>query len=86
MLAQTYPFSTDRRQRTTRLDHPGTLANDSIGERLLEVIDERQTGETILDEALRLMKGQQEIEKLSVNTWIDLLSGESLSLNLFCLS
>ncbi|KAH6883609.1 golgi phosphoprotein 3 domain-containing protein [Coprinopsis sp. MPI-PUGE-AT-0042] len=46
-------------------------------ERLVEVIDERQTGETILDEALRLMKGQQEIEKLSVNTWIDLMSGET---------
>ena len=44
---------------------------------MVEVIDERQTGETILDEALRLMKGQQEIEKLSVNTWIDLMSGTS---------
>ncbi|TFK18626.1 GPP34-domain-containing protein [Coprinopsis marcescibilis] len=47
------------------------------GERIVEVIDERQTGETLLDEALRLMKGQQEIEKLSVNTWIDLMSGET---------
>ncbi|EAU87282.2 golgi phosphoprotein 3 domain-containing protein [Coprinopsis cinerea okayama7 len=47
------------------------------GERIVEVIDDRQTGETILDEALRLMKGQQDIEKLSVNTWIDLMSGET---------
>jgi golgi phosphoprotein 3 len=48
-------------------------------------LDERQTGETILDEALRMMKGQQDPvsqggggEKLSVNNWIDLLSGESI--------
>ncbi|KAG7089738.1 hypothetical protein E1B28_011392 [Marasmius oreades] len=53
-------------------------------ERILEVLDDRQTGETILDEALRMMKGQQDPvaqggggEKLSVNNWIDLLSGET---------
>ncbi|KAH9948057.1 Golgi phosphoprotein 3-domain-containing protein [Amylocystis lapponica] len=45
-------------------------------ERLVEVIDERQTGETILDETLRMMK-TQEGEHLAVNTWIDLLSGET---------
>lgn len=48
-----------------------------LPERLVEVIDERQTGETILDEALKLMKMQQETEKLGVNSWIDLLSGTS---------
>lgn len=47
----------------------------SISERLIEVIDDKQTGETILDEALKMMKGQQAIEKLSINSWIDLLSG-----------
>jgi hypothetical protein len=47
----------------------------SISERLIEVIDDKQTGETILDEALKMMKGQQTIEKLSINAWIDLLSG-----------
>lgn len=47
----------------------------TIAERLIEVIDDRQTGETILDEALKMMKGQEEA-KMSVNTWIDLLSGE----------
>jgi Golgi phosphoprotein 3 len=48
-----------------------------VSERLVEVVDDRQTGETILDEALRLMKMQQETEKLAVNSWIDLLSGPS---------
>ncbi|TFK34383.1 GPP34-domain-containing protein [Crucibulum laeve] len=48
-----------------------------VSERLVEVIDDRQTGETILDESLKIMKSQQELEKLSINTWIDLLSGET---------
>jgi Golgi phosphoprotein 3 len=42
-------------------------------ERTIEVIDERQTGETILDEALRVMKMQE--EKLAISNWVDLLSG-----------
>lgn len=48
-----------------------------LSERLVEVIDERTTGETILDEALRMMKGQQEVEKIGVGSWVDLLSGPS---------
>lgn len=47
-----------------------------LAERLVEVIDDRQTGETILDEALRMMKAQ-ESERMSINSWIDLLSGTS---------
>ncbi|EJF58163.1 GPP34-domain-containing protein [Dichomitus squalens LYAD-421 SS1] len=47
-----------------------------LSERLVEVLDDRQTGETILDEALRMMKGQ-ESERISVNGWVDLLSGET---------
>ena len=49
-----------------------------VSERIVEVIDTRLTGETILDEALKMMK-QQEVtaEKLAVNNWIDLLSGMS---------
>jgi hypothetical protein len=43
----------------------------------VEVIDDRQTGETILDETLRMMKAQQDVEKIAVNSWIDLLSGQS---------
>ena len=51
-----------------------------LSERVLEVIDERSTGETLLDEALKMMKAQEGIEKMAVNTWIDLLSGEYLIL------
>jgi len=47
-----------------------------LADRLVEVIDDRQTGETILDEALRMMKAQ-ESERMSINSWIDLLSGET---------
>jgi len=45
-----------------------------LPDRLIEVIDERQTGETILDEALKMIKTS---EKMGVGTWIDLLSGET---------
>ncbi|GLB39468.1 putative golgi phosphoprotein 3 (GPP34) [Lyophyllum shimeji] len=48
----------------------------AIADRLVEVIDDRQTGETILDEALRMMKGQEH-DKMGINSWIDLLSGET---------
>jgi Golgi phosphoprotein 3 len=48
-----------------------------LADRLVEVIDDRQTGETILDEALRMMKSQEESERMSINSWIDLLSGTS---------
>ena len=42
------------------------------------MVDERMTGETVLDEALKLIRDKgKEGEKLSVNTWIDLMSGES---------
>ncbi|KAK9476279.1 Golgi phosphoprotein 3-domain-containing protein [Lipomyces japonicus] len=46
-------------------------------DRLIEVIDEKLTGEVLLDEALKLMKGG---EKMSVATWIDLMSGETWNL------
>ena len=44
-----------------------------FSERFVEVVDERATGEVLLDEALRMMK----MERQSVAGWIDLLSGES---------
>ncbi|KAF8056518.1 Golgi phosphoprotein 3-domain-containing protein [Lyophyllum atratum] len=47
-----------------------------IADRLVEVIDDRQTGETILDEALKMMKTQDH-DKMGINSWIDLLSGET---------
>lgn len=47
-----------------------------VSERIVEVIDTRLTGETILDEALKMMKQQEATgEKIAVNSWIDLLSG-----------
>lgn len=47
--------------------------------RYIEVVDERLTGEVILDEALKMMKVS---ERMSVGTWIDLMSGE----HILCLS
>ncbi|KAJ3299398.1 hypothetical protein HK104_009099 [Borealophlyctis nickersoniae] len=47
-----------------------------FAERLLEVVDERATGEVLLDEALKLIK----LEKQSVGNWIDLMSGETWNL------
>lgn len=54
-----------------------------VSDRIIEVIDDRQTGETILDEALKMMKMQQEVEKLSINSWVDLLSGKFFFFNPF---
>jgi len=47
-------------------------------ERVVEVIDTRLTGETILDETLKMMKQTETAgEKMAINTWVDLLSGET---------
>jgi hypothetical protein len=43
-----------------------------LPDRIIEVIDDTLTGEVLLDEALKLMKSS---EKMSVSSWIDLLSG-----------
>jgi golgi phosphoprotein 3 len=43
-----------------------------LADRHIEVIDERLTGEVLLDEALKMMKSS---EKMSVGSWIDLMSG-----------
>ncbi|KAI9188631.1 Golgi phosphoprotein 3 [Polychytrium aggregatum] len=45
-------------------------------ERLVEVVDDRSTGEVLLDEAVRIMKQ----DKQSVGNWIDLMSGETWNL------
>lgn len=44
-----------------------------LADRVIEVIDETLTGEVLLDEALKMMKSS---EKMSVSSWIDLMSGE----------
>ncbi|KAG6815713.1 hypothetical protein H0H87_012029 [Tephrocybe sp. NHM501043] len=63
------------RRRIALVKDPNRRRNP-ISERLIEVIDDRQTGETILDEALKMMKSQEE-SKMGINSWIDLLSGET---------
>nr|POE77873.1 vacuolar protein sorting-associated protein 74 [Quercus suber] len=46
-------------------------------DRYIEVIDDTLTGEVLLDEALKMMKSS---EKMSVSSWIDLMSGETWNL------
>jgi len=48
-----------------------------LADRVIEVIDDTLTGEVLLDEALKMMKTS---EKMSVNSWIDLMSGETWNL------
>lgn len=48
-----------------------------LADRVIEVIDDTLTGEVLLDEALKMMKSS---EKMSVSSWIDLMSGTFLSL------
>jgi len=43
-----------------------------LADRVIEVIDDTLTGEVLLDEALKMMKSS---EKMSVSSWIDLMSG-----------
>jgi hypothetical protein len=45
-----------------------------LADRVIEVIDDTLTGEVLLDEALKMMKSS---EKMSVSSWIDLMSGMS---------
>lgn len=60
------------------------VVNDSIRKRLalsdryVEVIDEKITGEALLDETVKIMKAS---EPLTVATWIDYLSGETWNLS-----
>ena len=43
-----------------------------LADRIIEVVDDTLTGEVLLDEALKMMKTS---EKMSVSSWIDLMSG-----------
>lgn len=45
-----------------------------LADRFIEVVDDTLTGEVLLDEALKMMKAS---EKMSVSSWIDLMSGMS---------
>lgn len=46
-----------------------------VAERLIELVDDKKTGEALLDEAITLMKNDP--SNLSIANWIDLLSGET---------
>ncbi|EOO02019.1 putative vacuolar protein sorting-associated protein 74 protein [Phaeoacremonium minimum UCRPA7] len=48
-----------------------------LADRIIEVVDDSLTGEVLLDETLKMMKAS---EKMSVSSWIDLLSGETWNL------
>ncbi|KAL9006393.1 MAG: hypothetical protein Q9188_000867 [Gyalolechia gomerana] len=48
-----------------------------LADRVIEVVDDTLTGEVLLDEALKMMKTS---EKMSVSSWIDLMSGETWNL------
>ncbi|KAI1396985.1 Golgi phosphoprotein 3 [Hypoxylon fuscum] len=48
-----------------------------LADRVIEVVDDTLTGEVLLDEALKMMK---QSEKMSVSSWIDLMSGETWNL------
>ncbi|KAK0721428.1 Golgi phosphoprotein 3-domain-containing protein [Apiosordaria backusii] len=51
--------------------------NFPLPDRIIEVVDDTLTGEVLLDEALKMMKSS---EKMSVSSWIDLMSGETWNL------
>lgn len=51
-----------------------------LSDRYIEVINDKLTGEVLLDEALKMMKVS---EKMSVGSWIDLMSGKLFSLLVF---
>ena len=51
--------------------------------RYIEVVDDRMTGEVLLDEALKMMKVS---ERMSIGSWVDLMSGQSLASFLLLLS
>ena len=57
-------IATSRRSNNRRLP---------LLERVIEVVNEQNTGEVLLDEALRVVKSNP--EQLTVANWIDLLSG-----------
>ncbi|KAF7358251.1 hypothetical protein MVEN_00874000 [Mycena venus] len=66
------------RRRIGVVRDPGrALKNRSpLPDRSITVISTRQTGETLLDETLKMMKQTEDAgEKMGVGTWVDLLSG-----------
>jgi golgi phosphoprotein 3 len=54
------------------MDKDASRRRFPLSDRNIEVVDDTLTGEVLLDEALKMMKGS---EKMSVSSWIDLMSG-----------
>lgn len=50
----------------------------ALADRYIEVVNEKLTGEVLLDETLKMINSTQ--ERMSVGQWIDLLSGTSVCL------
>jgi Golgi phosphoprotein 3 len=54
----------------------GVQKRSPLPDRPITVLSTRQTGETLLDETLKMMKQTEDAgEKMGVGTWVDLLSG-----------
>ncbi|ORX70351.1 GPP34-domain-containing protein [Linderina pennispora] len=62
-------------RRRIRISKDAFTGMTSLSDRPLEIISTRPTGEVLLDEALRAMKGSE--MPRSVSSWMDLLSGET---------
>lgn len=58
---------------TSASHRPRGMGAFPVQDRLIEVVDGKMTGEVLLDETLKLMKGS---ERMSTAQWVDLLSGE----------
>ncbi|ORX99572.1 Golgi phospho protein 3 [Basidiobolus meristosporus CBS 931.73] len=55
-----------------------TYSCTRLSDRIVELVDSSLTGEVLLDEAIKLMKNSE--QKLSINNWIDYMSGETWNL------
>ncbi|KAJ2805250.1 hypothetical protein H4R20_002167 [Coemansia guatemalensis] len=62
-------------RRRIRITKDAFTGMTNISERPIEVISVRPTGEVLLDEALRVIKGSE--TRRTVASWMDLLSGET---------
>jgi Golgi phosphoprotein 3 len=60
-------------RRRIGVSRDGAARARPLSERPLELLDSRMTGEVLLDETLRLIKGA---EPMGAAQWVDLLSGE----------
>ncbi|KAK9696614.1 hypothetical protein K7432_012368 [Basidiobolus ranarum] len=56
----------------------GTYIYTRLSDKLVELVDSSLTGEVLLDETIKLMKSSN--EQLSINDWIDYMSGETWNL------